>query len=78
MTASKNLSVGMHLDVYKPVWFKRRMVIDDIELYSLIVNSVILTLIQGHKGARKQKLLRLLAKILINLHGIGCLGDLLI
>ena len=33
----KNVSVGMHLDVYVWIWFKLSMMIDTIELYILIL-----------------------------------------
>ena len=32
---SKNLNIGMHSDVYEPIWFKRGVMIDYIELYIL-------------------------------------------
>ena len=47
LTASKNLNVGMHSDVWEPVWTKLSMMIDTIELYSLILVHLILTFIQG-------------------------------
>ena len=52
---SKSFNTGMHL-VYEPVWCKLGMMIDTIELYSLILVGVILTFIGGHRCARKWKL----------------------
>ena len=43
------------------VWFKLGMMIDTIVLYILILVYLILIFIQGHKSARKQKLLRQLS-----------------
>ena len=50
-------NVGMHSDIYTPIWLKLDAVVDTTELSILILVFVTLTLIQGHRDARKQKLL---------------------
>ena len=57
ITASKNFNVGICLDIYESVWFKGGVIIDTFELYILTVGYVTLTMIQGHRSVRKQKLL---------------------
>ena len=42
----------MHLDAYEPISFKLSMLADTSELNILILVSITLNLIQGHKGAR--------------------------
>ena len=49
----------MHSDIHEWIWFKLGMLIDTIEIYKLIL--VLLTLILGHRSARKQKFLRQLS-----------------
>ena len=36
VTVSKNLNVGMHLDVYEPVWFRFGMMIDTVEVQVIL------------------------------------------
>ena len=47
----------MNLDGFESVWFKLGMIIDTIKLYSLILVWLTLTVIEGHRDGRKQKLL---------------------
>ena len=57
LTAWKNFSIGMHLNIYESIWFKLSMMIGTIDLYILILVFLTLTFIQGHRSARKQKFL---------------------
>ena len=57
----KNFSVGIHSDIYESIWFKLGLMTDTVELYILILVLLTLTLIQGHRSARKQKLWRQLS-----------------
>ena len=66
LTASKNLNDGMHSEVYESVWSKLGMIIDTVALYILILLWLALTLIQGHRSARKQKLLPQLSHKVFN------------
>ena len=59
LSTSKNSDDGMDSNVYELIWFKLCRIIDTIKLYILIL--VLLTLTQGHRSARKQKLLRQLS-----------------
>ena len=36
LTASQNFNIGMHLDVYEPIWFKLNMMVITIKFYVLI------------------------------------------
>ena len=56
----------MHSDSYKSMWFKLSVMIDVAEFYVLIFYYLSLTLIQGHRDARKQKLLHKLFPQVIN------------
>ena len=53
----QNFDIGMHSDAHEPLWFKLGMIIDTTERLSLILNSVILTLIQGHRDGRNTSVL---------------------
>ena len=44
------IHVVVHSDVYELIWFKRRMTIDTIDQYILILVYVTYTLIQGHSN----------------------------
>ena len=54
--ALKNFTVGMHLNVYEWIWFRLGLMIDTIVLYVWILVWLTLTLIEGHRIVRKQKL----------------------
>ena len=56
LSLSKGLSsnTGMHSDVFEWICFKRGVMVDTVVLYILILS---LTLIQGHRSARKQNFL---------------------
>ena len=58
---STTFHVGLHLDIYELVWFILGIMIDATELYSLIPVEVILTFIQGHMDAKRQKLMQQLS-----------------
>ena len=61
----------MHSDVYESIWSKLGMMIDTIVLYILVLVLLFLTLIQGHRTARKQNLcVSYLRKFVNNLNGI--------
>ena len=49
LTTSKNISVGIYLDIYNFIWFRLVMMIDTTDLYILILVSVTLSLILGHR-----------------------------
>ena len=55
LTASKNLEVGLLLEVHEQIWFILGVVIDITGLYIFRLVSVTLTFIQDHREARKQK-----------------------
>ena len=57
LTGSNNFGTGMHSDIYELIWFKLGLVIDTAELCMMTLGLVILTIIQGHRDAREQKLL---------------------
>ena len=67
-----HFNIGMYAEVCEPVWFKHSLLIEIAELCSLMLVYMTLTLIQGHRGARKQKLLCWLShklKFLFNVDG---------
>ena len=66
LTASKSFSVGMHSGICESIWFKAGMMIDTFKLYILIPVCLTLTVIQGHKSARKQNLQRQLSYKVFN------------
>ena len=47
-----NFNIGMHSNIYKPIWFKLGVVMDTAVLCIFILVYVILTLIHGHRDAR--------------------------
>ena len=58
-------------NVHLLIWFQLGMIVDTIELSILILVSMTLTFVQGHRNARKQKLMcQLFYKVLIDLDGI--------
>ena len=58
----KNMNIGMHLDVYEPLWFKLGMMMGVTELYILILVYLTFTFVQGHYNAGKRTLLRYLCQ----------------
>ena len=46
----------MHSDIYELIWFELCMMIETAKLYILILVYVTLTLIQGYRDARKDRL----------------------
>ena len=50
LTVSRNFKVCMQPDVYEPNWFKLGMKIHTTKVYSVILVSLTLTLIQDHSG----------------------------
>ena len=50
----ENLNVGMHSGICNSIWFKHSLMIDDIQLYIVILALLTLTLIPGHRSAWKQ------------------------
>ena len=50
-------NIGMHSHIYEPTWSRHFMMIDTIQLYILILMSLTLTFIQGHRDVRKYNLL---------------------
>ena len=67
------MNAGTHVDVYELLCSKLTIMIDTIEIYILILVSLILTLIQDHGDARKQKLLQQLShKVEMDLNAIWC------
>ena len=46
----------MHSDVYESIWLEFGVMLDPIKLNIFILVLFILTLIQGHRSARKQKI----------------------
>ena len=73
--ASKNINVGIHLDIYEPSWFKLSMMIDTTELYILMLVSLTLTMIQAHRVARKKKnfCASYLPRLWMDVGGVGTL-----
>ena len=67
MTASTDSNAGINLDVYELIWFKPGMMIDTSVLYILIIVHVTLT--QGQRSVRKQKLLHQLSHKVCNRFG---------
>ena len=62
----------MQPDIYEPIWSKLGTMIDTTKLYILILVEGAMVLIQGHKGARKQRLCaNCLTKFSTDLDGIG-------
>ena len=55
-------TVMMDFDVHELIWFKFGMMIDTIELYMLMLVLLTLTIIEGHRSMRKQKLPRQLSR----------------
>ena len=66
LTSSKTIIIGMHSNIYEPNHSKLGSMIDSTELYILKLVQVTLTLIQGHRDVRKQKLLGLLSHKALN------------
>ena len=62
----------MHLNILGLLCFKLGVMIDSIAVYPLIVVKVTLTLIQGHRGVRKQKLLYHLSLNQFGLNMVYC------
>ena len=61
----------MYSDVYQSIWFELGIMVDTIVICILILVYLTLTLMQGHRGVRKQKLLRQLShEVSISLKGI--------
>ena len=54
-------NVGMHSDIYDLLCFTAGVMIDTAELYIWITVYLTLTLIQGHRSARKQELMQQLS-----------------
>ena len=48
--------VDMHSDVYELIWFQFGMMIDTTELHILILVYRTLTMVQGHRSAKKAKM----------------------
>ena len=46
-----DLNVGIHSDIYKPVWFKLCMMIDTAELVVNVITIIIITIIIIIAGA---------------------------
>ena len=65
-TALKNLNVCMQSETHECICFKLGLMIDTSVLYILILVQLIVTLIQGHRCARKQKLLCQLSHTVFN------------
>ena len=53
----KTFNVSVYLDIYKSVWCRIGLMIDTVVLYIFILVYLTLTVIQGHRFSRKQKLL---------------------
>ena len=66
----KTLNVGMHSDIYEQIWFKLGMMIATTEFCIFSTGVSGLTLIQGHRVVRKQKLLHQFSHISADLDGI--------
>ena len=77
---TKDLNIGLHLDIYEPIWFKLDMMTDATKLYILIIVYVTWTVIQGHRDTKKQTLLCQLSSKDVNEFGwnLVCCWDLLI
>ena len=69
LTVSKNFIVDMHSDVWELIWFKLGMMIDTVKFDILVLVYVALTMIQGHRSARKQKRLWQLSHKVCNRFG---------
>ena len=64
----------MHSEIYELIWFKLCIMIMYYWAQHFETSLTILTLIQGHRDVRKQKLLHQLSlRFLIKLDGIGIL-----
>ena len=62
--------VGMHLDTCELIWYNCGIMIDSIQLYIVTLVLLSMTLIQGHRSGRKQKLLWQLSHKPFNQFGI--------
>ena len=54
LPTSKSCKVGMPSDIYELIWYTSSLMMDNVELYILILVYLTMTLLQGHRSARKQ------------------------